>query len=276
MRVLVIGKAKTGTTALVSLIRQALEPCKLVMEPKSVLEFGAASLQRSSNEAIKIIYEHFRNQPRHLNALVHQEFGFSIDKVVFITRDIRDEVISRLLYLPKVLRDKALSNGRKEREWKRWVCVLEEKERCPSEVSFKDLCSSFQDIFQVDAWADVIDAIRLGQAYEQYISSGVVRDRYVQSYEAMIRNETSGLAKYLDLTLPSDVMAVELGAFKYTKRSGASGNWKSFFTEHDVALLRPMIESSLGHGIYEDWELESVARLDSAAYSGYVKRVAMG
>src|SRR3546814_1135138 len=54
VRVLVIGKAKTGTTALVHLIKHAIEPCGLVMEPKSILEFGCESLENNGNEAIKI------------------------------------------------------------------------------------------------------------------------------------------------------------------------------------------------------------------------------
>src|SRR3546814_4959959 len=78
VRVLVIGKAKTGTTALVHLIKHAIEPFGLVMEPKSILEFGCERLENNGNEAIKIIYEHFIDQQRHLNSIVHGEFGFPV------------------------------------------------------------------------------------------------------------------------------------------------------------------------------------------------------
>src|SRR3546814_13984150 len=64
VRVLVIGKAKTGTTALVHLIKHAIEPCGLVMKPKSILEFGCESLENNGNEAIKIIYEHRSEERR--------------------------------------------------------------------------------------------------------------------------------------------------------------------------------------------------------------------
>src|SRR3546814_3052990 len=78
------------------------------MEPKSILEFGRESLENNGNEAIKIIYEHFIDHQRHLNAIVHGEFGFPVNKVVFITRDVRDEMISRLLYFAKPMRNQGL------------------------------------------------------------------------------------------------------------------------------------------------------------------------
>src|SRR3546814_137060 len=105
------------------------------MEPKSILEFGCESLENNGNEAIKIIYEHFIDQQRHLNAIVHGEFGFPVNKVVLITRDVRDEMISRLLYFAKPMRNQGLPKDSPAEKWAQWIELLEEKERRPRDIS---------------------------------------------------------------------------------------------------------------------------------------------
>jgi hypothetical protein len=275
MRVLVVGKAKTGTTALVSLVKQALEPCQLVMEPQTVFAFGGVSLTYEGNEAIKIVYEHFRGRPRHLDAIVHAEFGFPIDRVVFIVRDVRDEMVSKLLYHAKIVRnDGVIAEGSEERLGA-WVRALEEKEQDPASWSFHDLCVRFEDLTGVDMWARLTDMETLAQL-ERYIAEGVRRDHFVLSYERMVRGDTDDLAEYLGVPLPPDLATVDLGQFGHTRRSGGSGNWRTFFTERDVVVLRPLIAAHFSGTRYDDWVLTPDAPIDPDQCSRYVAGIALG
>lgn len=275
MRVLVIGKAKTGTTALVHLIKQAMDPCGLVMEPKSVLEFGRDSIGSAGNEAIKIIYEHFLGRQRHLNAIVHAEFGFPVDKVVFITRDIRDEMISRLMYFAKPMRNQGLPKDSPEEKWGRWIRLLEEKEQNPQNISFKALCDRFKTIFGVDVWSNITrmqDNIR----YETFRNKTVGRDKIIVAYEDMVAGKMKDLESYLGVAIQSDMSSVNLGPFGYTKRTGTAGNWRSFLTEEDVEILQPLVGEKLDDARYQDWTLSPQSGLNPDDYSRYVARLALG
>lgn len=275
MRVLVIGKAKTGTTALAHLIKQAIEPCGLVMEPKSVLEFGRESLENPGNETIKIIYEHFIDHQRHLNAIVHGEFGFPVHKVVFITRDVRDEMISRLMYFAKPMRNQGLPKDSPEEKWGLWIQLLEEKERRPRDISFRHLCDRFKAIFGMDVWAN-ITRMQENVRYENFRSKSVAREKFVIAYEDMVTGRLDGLEAYLGVPLLSDMTTLNLGPFGYTKRSGSSDNWRAFFTEEDVEILRPHITSKLDDARYNDWTLRPRESLNPDDYSRYVARLALG
>lgn len=273
MRVLVVGKAKTGTTALVSLVRQGLAPCNLVMEPGSVLTFGSASQAEVGNEAIKILWEHYRGRRRHLDAIVHGEFGFPVDKVVFISRDVRDEMVSKLLYHGKIARDDGLIPEPRTDVMARWVQALQDKERDPAGVSFRQLCRTFDALFGIDLWSRITDMAEK-RAYEAYIHEGVARDRYVLAYEDMVVGRTQGLAEYLGVPLATDMATVDLGQFGHTRRSGRAGNWRSFFTTEDVEILRPLITQMLPGDQYRDWDLAPAPVLDPDQVSGYVARIA--
>lgn len=274
MRVLVVGKAKTGTTALVSLVRQSLGPCNLVMEPQSILAFGAQSAAEQGNEAIKILYEHFRGRPRHLDAIVHAEFGFPVDKVVFISRDVRDEMISKLLYHGKIARDDGLIPEPRDEVVRQWVAALEAKERDPSSISFRHLCQRFEELYDIhDLWLRITNMAEKRQ-YETYIHGGVARDCYVLAYEDMVEGRNQGLADYLGVPITDDMDSVDLGQFAYTKRTARAGNWRSFFTQEDVDVLRPLITQMLPGQSYQDWDLVAAPHLDPEEYSRYVARIA--
>jgi hypothetical protein len=275
MRVLVVGKAKTGTTALVSLVKQALEPCQLVMEPQSVLDFGAASRAHQGNEAIKILFEHYRGRPRHLDAIVHAEFGFPVDRVVFIVRDVRDEILSKLLYHAKIVRnDDLIADGAPEK-LASWVDLIAQKEQDPASLSFQDLCHRFDELTNENLWARLTDMATLARL-ERYIRDDVERDCFVLRYEAMVAGDISALAEHLGVALPASLDAVDLGSFGHTRRSGEAGNWRSFFTPDDVQVLRPLVAEWFTGPQYDDWDLTPVDHLDPEQYSRYVARIALG
>lgn len=273
MRVLVVGKAKTGTTALVSLIRQSLSPCDLVMEPSSALALAKRAGDGDGNQAIKILWEHFRCRRRLLDAIVHAELGFEVDKVVFISRDARDEMVSKLLYHAKIARDDKLIPEPRELVTARWVQALQAKERDPASVSLRELCRTFESLYGIDLWARLTD-VADKRDFEAYIHGVSDRDSYVLAYEDMVADRTAGLADYLGTPVTVPTAEVDLGRFGHTRRSGRAANWRTFFTREDVEILRPLLSQMLPGEQYRDWELAGQPRLDPAEVSQYVARIA--
>lgn len=274
MKVLVIGKAKTGTTALASLIRASLGDCALVMEPKSVFDIvGAGITGPQGNAVIKIIFEHFNSRRRHLNAIAHGEFNFPVEKLVFIKRDVRDEMISRLMYFAKVLQ-----NTQPDPEkWEQWISHLQVKERDPGASSFRDLCDIFKEIFAVDVWNNIVNVnLKISVHFEKFIRTGIRRDYLIVDYADLVGNELGPLAGYLGVEIKDSPETVDLGQFAYTRRSSTCDNWREFFTESDVALLRPIFKPLFGESSFTDWELIRKDSLNPDFYSGYVRRMALG
>lgn len=273
MRVLIVGKAKTGTTALTSLIRQALVPSDLSMEPRSAFELLPFCEGGSEHQVVKILWEHYRNRWRHLDAIVHGELGFDIDRVVFISRDVRDEMISKLLYHAKIAKDDGLIPGGDPAVVAAWVEVLRRKEQDPGGTSFFRLCREFEALYEIpDLWARITNLLEK-QHFERYIHDGVGRDSLTISYDDLVAGRVGALEEYLGMPLSRDVASVDLGEWSHTKRSATTDNWRRFFVDEDVDILRPLVSQMLPDPRYHDWDLEDVRTLPSHDYSEYVTKI---
>ena len=268
MNTLVIGKAKTGTTALAMLMKRETGAKTLHMEPKGILDF-VSDIPEQNNYVTKIIFEHFRGRYRHLNAIIHNELYAHYNRVVLIKRDFRDEMLSRLMYLSKVLSNK---NHPAER-WYAWIDVLRAKEADPQSLSFRTVCDRFNEIFNVNAWHDLTQThTESEREYRHFIASSLRRPHHVVSYENMMDNKLGGLEAYLDFKLQSSTSEVELGQYSYTKRSGSYGGWRQFFIESDVEEIRQLLNNR-GLNTYRDWNLNPVTSLNPQDYSEYVRRM---
>jgi hypothetical protein len=204
---------------------------------------------------------------------VHAEFGFTIDKVVFISRDVRDEMVSKLLYHAKIARDDELIPEPRTETMAQWIATLQAKEADPSGTSFRQLCRTFEDLFHIDLWSRITDMAEK-RHYEEYIHGGVTRDHYVLAYEDLVTGRTDGLADYLGVPLVQDLDSVDLSVWGHTKRTAKAGNWRSFFTTEDVEILRPLITQMLPGSGYTDWDLDPNPTVAAKDYSGYVARTA--
>ena len=265
---LVIGKAKTGTTALSHLIQLETDAAVLQMEPKGIKEI-LASLPEERNHLTKVLFEHFRNRFRHLNAIIHNELYVHYHKVVFIRRDLRDEMVSRLLYLAKVV--SFAEHG--EAAWRTWYDAWRQKEADPQSLSFRDLCGIFERAFGPNAWRD-ITKVHTGTElqFRNFLKSTVKRDHVVIDYEDMVDRKFEKLSEYFGWEFSSQLEDVELGDYAYTRRSESYGAWKDVFLEADIAEIRQILADNR-IGDFEDWNLNPAPELNPAHYSQYIAGV---
>src|SRR3546814_391174 len=133
-------------------------------------------------------------------------------------------MISRLMYFAKPMRNQGLPRDAPAEKWAQWIGLLEEKERKPREISFRNLCDRFKAIFGVDVWAN-ITRMQESVGYENFRNKSVAREKIVIAYEDMVAGRLEDLQAYLGVALPSDMSSVSLGPFGYTRRSGTSDNW---------------------------------------------------
>lgn len=263
--ILVIGKAKTGTTFLARAIQTSLEPCNLVMEPKKPeFVFDRYGHPASANEVAKLIFEHWIDKRNFLQALVADELPVKFDKKVVIVRDPRDELVSRLLYLVKPLRDQ----GKLTTEnLSQWLDVLRAIETGESKMSFLNLVQEADRLFKTDLIGSFVTYLDEFSAFYKQKPNSLFAIRY----EDLVDHNISHLEDYLGFRLNFEVKEDEL--IQRTKRSSSYGSWKGFLKQEDIGFFQPILSDFMAKIGYSDWSLND-SLPSKEVTSEYVERLA--
>jgi hypothetical protein len=246
LRVLVGGLGKSGTTALYFAVRSAMpEDTLCLFEPREFRDV------ESRNVLAKILVD-----PR-----VDWGSFQSFDKKVFILRDPRDQVISRLLYAI-YNHDKPVS----EADAHRLLQLLERKER-DHDLPVWRISEEIDRIMGRDFRSFLKGRFELCQRHwKQY------PDFYRLRYEEFVRGSIQGLMQYLGLALPVSVQ-VDSGLNR-VERTRGFGDWKNWFTPSDVDFFRPMLVDLMRtFGYEEDWTLSSSPVIPPMHASQYVRKL---
>lgn len=267
MNILVMGRAKTGTTVISKTIENSLKgTSNYCLEPKDIAYFfDQSNFPQADNHIVKIIFEHWNSTPRFRNGLLHNESPIKFDRVVNIVRDPRDEHISRLLYIIKPWVD---ANGLDQDKTEQWIAALEKKEQNPGSLSFLDMVLTFDDIFKTRMFNQLMHPIE----HSNYLEVLKVNQAqsFVIRYEDFMTGQLDELQQYLGFEISENR---SVGDLTRTLRTAGYDNWKSYFTEHDVQQLQPLYTPVLQSMGYEDWNLVSEPQVLSESNSGYVKRL---
>ncbi|MEM8499152.1 MAG: hypothetical protein AAF542_14100 [Pseudomonadota bacterium] len=267
MNILIMGRAKTGTTVISKTIENSLPgTSNYCLEPKNIGYFyDQQNFPTSENHIVKIIFEHWNSTPRCRNGLLHNESPVKFDRVVNIVRDPRDEHISRLLYIIKPWVD---ANGFDLGKTRQWLDALEQKETNPGSYSFLDMVLIFDDLFETRMFNQIMHPIE----HSNYLEVLKVNQAqsFVIRYEDFMKGDLDHLQQYLGFQIGDDR---DVGNLSRTLRTAAYDNWKTYFTEHDIQQLRPLYEPVLQRMGYEDWNLQDDPKVLCESNSGYVKRL---
>lgn len=260
MNILVIGKAKTGTTVISKAIQHSLPGSSYHLEPKEICFFESEKHLKRDN-VVKIIFEHWSDRPSLRNAILRNETKLKFDRIVSVVRDPRDELISRLFYISRPLAHRGVS----EDKMQQWIAFINTKEKDPKGVSFLSMMTKLNELFGTDMKATPGKDANYFTWVQRHLEVA-----HVLKYEDFMRGDVGGLEAYLGFSLSDNR---DLGQLTYTKRSANYNNWKRYFSPEDVAALRPVYMPLLCAWGYNDWELEDCASIDPAEASEYVRRI---
>lgn len=275
MNILVVGRAKSGTTAISRAIAAALPRCRFEMEPKDAdfvhrrpQGFAGRCLpwRRPRHLVTKIIFDHWRPQPEALSALMTGRTGIRWTKVVLILRDPRDEMISGLHYwlYQHLMRHPQEDPDRIDR----WISLMQDKERRPSEVSTLSLIQAYDQLFRRHGKPRLAFPFTAGE-YRRFLASWP-EDHHLLRYEDFVAGRWQGLENYLGFAPRQDHDGPEA---RRVARTRGAGQWKRFFTAEDLDLYRRQHGRRLHAMGYEDWVLEPAEALDPEHHSGYLRRL---
>jgi hypothetical protein len=233
MKILVAGLSKTGTTALYSLISEALpENYYRLFEPKSY------ETNHSKNVLCKVLLG-----PR----LDIPSFD-TFDKRITIVRDIRDRLISILLY--QQFHASYLKDVKSVQLVYSWLL---KKEANPSSVSLTDILNVIGDVSnEPELPQRFFDRIKVAMSdFDTYIT--MQNNTLLYPYEHLVKKEFEPLKSYLDLELPDDILVPDI--YKRVVRTKSGGNWRNWFTQTDIDFLYDWMSPWLTRYNYDgkDW-----------------------
>ncbi len=150
MKILVVGRAKTGTTVISKTLASGAGIKNYYLEPKNIDFFATSKNANEKNTTVKIISDHWNKRPRLRNAIIHNELPMTFDRKVVIIRDFRDELLSRLFYFSFAWAQTENFNPDTARSW---ISLLQSKERDPKAVPFAALADFLKTHTGYDAWS---------------------------------------------------------------------------------------------------------------------------
>jgi hypothetical protein len=259
---LVVGAGKSGTTALHYSIVQALRgrqaEVRELFEPRTLDDIRAGCSATASN-VVKVIADFFR--PAWLDE-VRQLF----QKRLFIHRDPRDVLISRLLYKPRDM--DFVTDPAKLAEF---LAVLEDKQANPSAVSVVDLYRLVERLAGIGNFLSEAIRVTVGPAG---LWPQVRQDFFAVRYEDFVDGEVAALRDYLELPVDSGKRVQVDPRFARVTRTKGSGQWRQWFTPADVAYFGEPLAGYLAAFAYaDDWGLDPAPTIESRHGSEYVQRI---
>lgn len=260
---LILGRAKTGTTVISKNIQNSIPNSKFFSEPKTESFFESRVFVCSEPRVVKVIFEHWDQRSSFRNDMVRNRTNVLYKKIVSITRDPRDTLISGLFYIayPQIYSGQSAAS-----DFSDWINLLKRKEAEPDSVSLKLMLDTISGVIGYD----LLKSFKLGlERYSGFCNENVACMFNVR-YEDFISGRKEGLEDYLGFKLSDNE---DVGRLKRTKRTSSFNNWKSLLLEEDSAFLKKELGALMLDTGYSDWELGNESFLDSEHGSKYVARL---
>jgi Sulfotransferase domain len=231
---LIVGLAKTGTTAVAMTLRNTLLIHGFCMEPADVAAIEAESDDRL---VIKILFDHWQNRTHELKTFLHGTDAKPAPTVIAIIRDPRDEAISRLHYAAY---NYFSTRRTTEAERADWINVFRRKEEALDGVGLVDMERELMGRFGFGFSAGK-------QIYELYCNfiDDIIEMKaapfHLLRYEEFVDNAVT------DETLRSLLSGSHsVGPLlRRVYRSGSSGDWRHYLTNSDIAFINKTCEPFL-------------------------------
>ena len=254
---LVLGMAKTGTTALFYGIKKKLpESSFFLFEPNTPQQWRSLASRHSVTLTKSLLSSYLA---------ADIDSGF-FGKKVALVRDPRDQLLSRLLYWAAQL------SKRRENLREPVLAAIVQKEIDPYGTPFIELMNriaamdSVHEFFPEDPTEEFCH--RLRNAVDTFPA---LSRSFLLKYEHMIDGNIQKLRKYLDLNID---LAMEVPhELKRVERSKGYGEWERWFLPSDLGILMPLFKDYMdAFGYMEGQPAELGSPINPLTSSEFIRK----
>lgn len=262
MKIFILGRGKSGTTALLYKIAAGLPNCQA---------FSGGHPGTYEGEFENAVYKHTYSERKGKTFDVYHEHvrDQQYDRMIWLARDPRDVAVSRMLF--------RWHKGPKG-NWKQYRTHLDlvlTKERDPRSVPFHVLCAHVGH----DRWPltkeEVFEDERLRHERMSAFVKSLGANWFRFKYEDMVQGNFGDLSGYLGFAVQNDAEVPETIVKSKVARKKAYGDWRNWFTPEDVELFKPAYEIYMRAIGYDaaDWALADQPVIEPRFSSDYMKRL---
>lgn len=263
MKIFILGTGKSGTTALVYKVAGGLPNCHA---------FSGGQPGKYLGDYENAVYKHTYEESKgksfdlYLNHLKEVHY----DRKIWIARDPRDVAVSRMLY-----RWQKGNKGQMD-QYRAHLNLVLKKENDPRSVSFSEIYRyarfndwplSMEAVFEEEQvrYQDIHDFVKL-----------LGEDWFLFTYEDMVAKKFDALNEYLGFNVEADANVPQSTGKAKVIRKKATGDWRHWFTEEDISLLKPAYAAYMDLIGYdcEDWNLAEKPLIEPQFSSVYMQNSA--
>ena len=263
MKILILGTGKTGTTAMVYKVAGGLPNCRAFSggrPGKYIGDYENAVYKHTYEERKGKSFDLFRDH------LKKEHY----DRKIWMARDPRDAAVSRMLY-----RWNRGYKGRKKQYETHLELVLK-KEKAPRSIPFSEICRHTGHNGGPVSAEQVAEEERVRYERMHDFVSDPGKDWFLFKYEDMVAGNFSALNDYLGFGVQADAVVPSSSGKAKVIRKKATGDWRHWFTEEDVALFKtaylPYMKL-IGYDC-DDWAISENPVIEPEYASVYMRNLA--
>jgi hypothetical protein len=259
--IIILGAAKSGTTALFYAIRKALEsgyatPTQGLFEPGDSARI--ADYLKGGPDAVPLVKVLMGPQMRR-NPRVVDKF----DRRIVIHRDPRDNIVSRIVFMVQ-----NFVRPREGEKIEQLLAIFREKERDPAALSILEMLRRIEAVTGREGLAEMM---RDGAVQPGTLKRERPDDFFFLPYADLVAGEFAALNTYLGMTVTPDFEVDAKHA--YVVRTKAAGSWRDWFLREDIRFFVVPVKEEyriLGYDPSERPLRDKERRIDPAKCSDYV------
>jgi hypothetical protein len=262
MKIFILGRGKSGTTALLFKVANGLPNCRA---------FSGGHPGKYAGDFENAVYKHTYSERKGKTFEVYDRHvsDEQYDRKIWMARDPRDVAVSRMLF--------RWHKGPKG-SWKQYrmhLALVEKKELDPKSVPFHVLCRYIGHGSWPLTTDEVIEDERLRHQRMSEFVKRLGDDWFIFKYEDMLQGNFAGLNDYLGFTIKNDAEVPKSTGKAKVARKKAYGDWRNWFVEEDVELFKPAYLPYMEVIGYDckDWSVSAQPTIEPQFSSMYMKRL---
>jgi len=268
MKIVILGKGKSGTTALLHMVAAAFPECRPVPGGfrAHARDRARPDADPAASFACKFTYND--DKGRSFGTVMQHIADEAYDKKIWVARDPRDNAVSNALYRWR------RRHGKSRAQFRQCLERVQQKERDPGSVPFHEIYRFTGDPGGPESPAELIASERTRYERMAEFVASLDADWLIFKYEDFVDRKLEGLSAHLGRDVrPTAELPV---ADRLKVRTKGYGDWRNWFVPADVEIFRPIYTPYMDLVGYDsdDWALEPNPKIDPALASEYMERLA--